>query len=103
MPKKASDGGSTKLNAPVDHVDNFIDGPVSYDPMVVYAKWFLVLHRLPSIQQLEFGKYIDPYQLFCKYRGKAYRVTGCSRLGDIWLTRDFSRNIGYDERVSVTE
>jgi hypothetical protein len=88
---------------PAEHLDDFIDGPFTADPGVAYARWFLMNHRLPAILKMQFAKYIEPYKLFCRYRGKAYRVTGGSRLGDIWITRDFSRDIGYDARVSVTE
>jgi len=28
-------------------------------------------------------------------------VTGASRLGDVWLSKDFAREDGYEARVSV--
>ena len=32
-----------------------------------------------------------------------YRVIGCSRMGDVWLTANFTRENGYDHRVDVAE
>lgn len=42
-------------------------------------------------------------KLFCQYKGKRYRCTGASRMGDVWLAEDFSRDSGYDLRVNVGE
>jgi hypothetical protein len=44
-----------------------------------------------------------PYKLFCLYEGKWWRVTGASRMGDVWLTSDFQRDTGYDKRVFLEE
>lgn len=82
------------------HIDNFID---SMDSNNSYAKWFFMLHRLPSVLQAEFSDWIEPYKLFCTYKDKTYRVTGCSRLGDVWLTSDMERETGYELRVDVEE
>jgi hypothetical protein len=41
------------------------------------------------------------HELFCEYEGKRYRVTGASRLGDVWLSADFAREYGYELRVDV--
>lgn len=81
------------------HIDNFIDNSEED----VYARWFFFLHRLPAIMQMEFSEFIRPLKLFCDYKGKKYRCTGASRLGDVWLAKDFYREIGYDLRVNVDE
>jgi hypothetical protein len=85
------------------HVDDFIDSPLSSDEGEVYARWFFMLHRLPAILQLQFDKYIKPFKLFCTFDKRRYRVTGASRLGDVWLTKNFTRDNGYELRVNVTE
>ena len=73
------------------------------DPMEVYARWVLMLHRLPAIMQSAFHEQMDKYRLFCTYNGEHYRVTGASRMGDICLTKDMQKDIGYDTRVFVDE
>jgi hypothetical protein len=84
------------------HVDEFIDSygsPKEY----TYARWFFALHRFPAVLKIDFERWINKHKLFCTYREKRYRVTGCSRLGDVWLAKDFKREIGYDLRVDVKD
>ena len=81
------------------HVDEFIQ---DYQKDK-YARWFFVLHRFPAFMQADFSEWIKPYKLFCTYKGKKYRCTGASRLGDVWLTPDFNREVGYELRVEVEE
>ena len=80
------------------HVDEFIDDKYQEDN---YARWFFHLHRLPAVLYDDFEPWIKQYKLFCEYEGKKYRVTGASRLGDVWLTSDMSRESGYDLRVDL--
>lgn len=82
------------------HVDEFIDEEYARHN---YARFFFHLHRLPAILQADFDEWISKYKLFCEYKGKKYRVTGCSRLGDIWLAENLERENGYDLRVDVAE
>lgn len=82
------------------HVDDFIDDHKS-DP---YAAWMFLHFRLPAFQQARFNKFIENRKLFCTYNGERYRVTGASRLGDVWLTKDFKcPEAGYDIRPNVDE
>lgn len=76
------------------HVDDFIDDPTS-DPYA--AKW-LGLFRRPALARIGAPNHD---KLFATYDGKRWRVIGCSRLGDVWLTSDFSRENGYEKRVEV--
>ncbi len=82
------------------HVDEFINNPCSTPE---YVRFFFMLKRLPAEMQIAFHKWINPYKLFCTWEGKRYRVTGCSRFGDVWLSINLEREIGYDERVNLTE
>lgn len=82
------------------HVDDFIDNEYNKDN---YARFFFLLHRLEAALFYDFKKWIDQYKLFCDYQGQRYRVTGCSRLGDVWLSADFNRESGYEKRVEVGE
>lgn len=79
----------------IRHVHDFIDDPGSDD----YAAWVLNHFRLPAILKARFMKFMGKRELFCTYDGKRFRVIGASRLGDIWLTSDFTRENGYDKRV----
>lgn len=87
------------------HVDDFIDdvGDVPADePHLRYAQWFLHCYRLPALAKMQFRPFL-PSTLFCTYDAQRYRVTGCSRLGDVWLTTDFQQETGYEKRVDVAK
>jgi len=85
------------------HIDDWIDFPTPETEESKYAAWFFMLHRLPAMLQVNFEPWIKKYKLFCTYNGKRYRVTGASRLGDIWLTSKQHQDTGYEHRVSVDE
>jgi len=87
------------------HIDDWIyETPTNGDENLAYAKAFFVLQRLPAMESAFARPILKQHKLFCKYiDGKTYRVTGASRLGDIWLHSDFQKNTGYEKRVSVTD
>lgn len=70
------------------HVDAFIDQPGGDK----YARWVLSLFRFPAVLAADFKEWIRPHKLFCTYQGTRYRVTGCSRLGDLYLHPDFDKD-----------
>jgi len=91
------------------HVDDFIES-LSFDSskdreseIENYAKFFFMLHRLPAYMKNQWEVIISKYKLYCLYEGKAYRVTGASRMGDIWLTSDMKQEHGYELRVFVNQ
>lgn len=93
--RRRRDGEAVRLLAPEPrHVDDFIDDPKS-NP---YARSWLESFRRPAWDKWQKP---DERKLFATYKGKRYRVIGCSRMGDVWLTADFDRENGYDERVDV--
>lgn len=85
------------------HVDEFVsdmgheDKPDMGDAM--YARWFLMHARLPAYMAMNFSRFMKDKKLFCTFRGERWRCTGGSRLGDVWLTKDFDREVGYEMRV----
>ena len=81
------------------HVDDFVHTHGG-DP---YARWVLMHFRLPAAMMLDFRPFMERHRLFCTYRGERYRVTGASRMGDVWLAEDFERVDGYDHRVDVDD
>jgi len=76
------------------HVDDFIDDPLSDK----YASSWFESFRRPAASKL---RKPDPRKLFATYQGKRYRVTGCSRLGDVWLHEDQGEDTRYQRRVTV--
>lgn len=84
------------------HVDDFIDFPPR-DEAGQYAAFCFMLFRLPAVMKNAFSKWTSQYKLFCTFHNRRYRVTGASRLGDVWLTKDFEQADGYDLRVDISE
>jgi hypothetical protein len=78
------------------HVDDFTDDPKS-DPYAV--SWFEAFRR-PAVDKL---RKPDLRKLFATYRGRRYRVTGCSRFGDVWLHSDMGEDTRYEHRVGVDD
>ena len=98
-----------KSNNEEAHVDYFIgygDGQSSMDVPEgeAYARWMLLHFTLNATLQILFKPFMDKHKLFCTYEGKRYRVTGASRLGDIWLSNTLEGEPAkrYDHRVSVS-
>lgn len=84
------------------HVDDWLEIAVANkDEAVKYAAFFLHHKRLSASAQMAFRPYVGQHKLFCTFEGKRYRVTGASRLGDVWLHPDFTAENGYEHRVDV--
>jgi hypothetical protein len=82
------------------HIDDWLDTQPK-DDGEAWAKEFLERCRRPA-EDVDYA-WIEANALFCAYRGERWRVLGASRLGDVWLTKDFKRVNGYDVRVDVDE
>lgn len=84
------------------HVDDFIAYGTSNDePEEKYARWVLDYFRGSAICKTDFNEFMKDNLLFCRHNCEKYRVTGASRLGDIWLTSNFEQDTGYELRVCV--
>lgn len=83
-----------------DHSDDFIY--YNYG-QCEYPRFFLMLQRLPAALKFDFEEFISEYKLFARYQDIWYRVTGASRLGDIWLQPNFDLGNGYEKRVLVKD
>lgn len=94
---------SSKIEPKETHIDDWVDrfDTGSQTENEKYARWFFFLHRLAAVYKADWAKQIKQYKLFCTYNGKRYRVTGASRMGDVWLAEDMNREAGYDHRVMV--
>jgi len=80
------------------HIDDFIEDMGSD----AYAAWVFNHFRLPALLRIRFDRFMKEHRLFCTYEGKRWRVTGASRMGDVWLSADFAREVGYERRVDVS-
>lgn len=79
------------------HVDDFVND-YKAPP---YARWVLWHFRLPAFQACAFAEFMADRKLFCTWQGQRWRCIGASRMGDVWLTSDFTRDNGYEHRVAV--
>lgn len=82
------------------HVDDWLDAPAN-DEAEKMAKEWLEHFRRPAIEKDY--KWLAARPLFCTYKGERFRCIGCSRMGDVWLTRHFERENGYDLRIDVAD
>ncbi len=57
--------------------------------------------RLSAIDHARWWPFMKDHRLFCTFEARRYRVTGASRLGDVWLTTNFEQDTGYERRVDV--
>jgi len=104
MAKKKATAPGPGRKPQYEGVDDFIWAPFGPDP---YVSWVLMFFRLPAAKQIHWARFMEDKKLFCSYTdpktGKKarYRVTGASRLGDVWLTTDFEQDMGYELRVDI--
>ena len=81
------------------HIDDWLDDPTTGPADV---KEWLEQFRRPAIEKDH--AWLRSRQLFCTYKdGKRYRCIGCSRMGDVWLTKHFERENGYDLRIDIAD
>lgn len=104
----AIDAPEEKKKKPV-HIDEWLDLHAISDVMgsrgfenADYVHFMLDYFRRPAWMKMAHSKFMDRHALFVDYEGGTYRVTGASRLGDIFLAKNLSRGngCGYDLRVN---
>lgn len=87
------------------HIDQFIEFGSSFTEdspeNEKYARWVIHHFRLSAIMKWAFDEFMNEHKLFCTFENEKYRVTGASRLGDVWLTKDFKQKTGYQKRVMI--
>lgn len=100
----AAISGSRETTGEPDHVDTFIRyGTGAKDePNEAYARWMLNHFRQPASVLFATEQFMKPHRLFCTHLTQRYRVTGASRMGDVWLTKNFDQDSGYQKRVLIS-
>lgn len=86
------------------HIDDWLDYRHENPPATEgerFALEWLEHFRRPAVDQDRV--WLAAHPLFCTFEGKRWRVTGASRMGDVWLAEDFKREYGYDRRVDVAK
>ncbi len=83
---------------PNGHIENFI-----YDlSLPAYVRAWIIVQRLPAIEKWAVESTFGVGKLFAdspEFPGIRVRVTMASRLGDVGITPDLNREMGYDKRV----
>jgi hypothetical protein len=86
------------------HVDDWVSSSYPQPtPAEAYAQWVMLHMRLPAVMKSKFRPFMQDHKLFCTFEDKRWRVTGGSRLGDVWLAEDFELDTGYDKRVMLDD
>ncbi len=80
------------------HIDEWIGEPEGSPEEKLVKEWFNH-YRLAEV--FKDYKWLSDREISCEWEGQRYRCTGCSRLGDVWLTKDFGQIHGYQKRVNV--
>ena len=85
------------------HIDEWIEertyGDCKEDEK--YAVAFFFLKGMDAVSSIVIYPIMKHHKLFCTFKEKKYRVTGCSSMGDIWLHADFKAEHGYTNRVDI--
>jgi hypothetical protein len=89
--------------------DIFVDDWLAQTPMYTdedekilnYVHFMLNHFRHSATWQIAHREFMAPYKLFVTYEGKRWRVTGASRMGDIYLQSKFDKDVAYDKRVAL--
>lgn len=106
-PYKISNEALAKVLETETHIDDWLDtptegtGPEAFN--TTYAKFVLEFARMPAWKKTSYLQWTQQFELYCTHKGKRYRVNGASRMGDVWLCANFSKDFGYDLRVMLDE
>lgn len=81
------------------HCDDWID---DYSAPTV-LRFYLIIKRLPAVDQMICRQHgVDP-KLFADYKGKRVRVTMASRFGDVGISYVLDADVGYAARVAIED
>ena len=83
---------------PMTHIYDWVEQPSTSETDRQVKEWFDKF-LVPAADK-DYN-WLASKILHCQYKGTRYRVTGASRLGDVWLAADSRQSEGYDLRVDI--
>ena len=72
---------------------------MSDDPVIKNLALFFEAFRMPARKKAEYLKRLQFSKFKCKFEGRTMYLTGCSRMGDIWLANKPGE--GYSVRTYI--
>ena len=69
-------------------IDNWLNGGscmMSDDLVLESLALFFEVFRMPAWKKVKYIRLLQFYKFKCKFEGRTMYLTGCSRMGDIWL------------------
>jgi hypothetical protein len=83
------------------HIDDFLDDTIALIdyPHLKYPHFLFSHWRKSAVEKNAHYPFMRQFKLFADYEGETWRVIGASSLGDVWLTKNFNAENGYDRRV----
>ena len=84
------------------HIDDWLSsgsGMMSDDPVIKNLALFLEAFRMPARKKAEYIKRLQFNKFKCKFEERTMYLTGCSRMGDIWLANKPGE--GYSARTYI--
>lgn len=89
-------------NFPAAHAFTDNDKAIyDHTKLPAFVRSFLAINSLSAVCTVAIREAGHMPKLFARYHGTPVQVTLVSRLGDVGITTDLSRERGYDERVSI--
>lgn len=96
--------GAAPAKKAATHIDDWLEFACMNEDRGTRYAWFVLHHaRLSAVAKNAAREFTGRLKLFCTYQGARYRVTGASRMGDVWLAKDYDREAGYDLRINVDD
>jgi hypothetical protein len=84
------------------HIDNWLYYRLrTSESSEAYAAFVIDNFRKSATWQNSVRPWMSQFKLFATYKGTRYRITGASRLGDVYCQPDFEKDHAYEHRVDV--
>ena len=83
-------------------IDDWLDSGdcmMSDDPVIESLALFFEVFRMPAWKKAKYIERLQFNKFKCKFEGRTMYLTGCSRMGDIWLAN--TPGEGYSVRTYI--
>ncbi len=86
------------------HIYDWLDKPIEKESIELQkVREFLDFKTREAWYKFKNIEKIKGLSVFCEYKDNQYKITGASRMGDVWLSLNYERENGYDKRVWIDE